>query len=157
MTAHKVRSKSAKRSQEATQQAVKNILLDLFVTGMAETEGKIKNASYHYIEFALTTTVEKRSLDDVSHRSFERWTQSTSFVDPFNQQALNAPHFTRPVANFVKFQVEKTAKAWRKLAKAEVFHYQKIVPHGPNPPTFSLLLPKKRAGNTAVLFVKRKH
>lgn len=102
MIANKVIQNCAERSHEATQLAVENGLLNLFMTGTVDTEERMKFVPYRYNETILTAIAIDRTYYEVFSHSFERWTQSTSFCDVFTQQALNWRRFTHPVANFVK-------------------------------------------------------
>lgn len=70
----------------------------------------MKDTPYRYIKAVLATMSKKGPLDGISNHSFERWTQSATFMDAFTRRELNLRCFTRPVPNVSKSHMEKSAK-----------------------------------------------
>lgn len=126
LVAQEVRRKYVRCSHEATKQSAENDLSNLFSTSTAEIEKEIKNACYQYTETILTAMTEKRTLDEVLDGSIHHWTQSALFMDASVRRAINTHCFTRPVENFVRLCMDKSAKKRHMLAKVKAIPPSKL-------------------------------
>lgn len=95
------------------------------------------NQTYQYTKTILTAIAENEMLNEDFNRSIESWTTSTSLMDAFTLLALSSLRFIRPVANFMKTHMEKTAKEWSIPATAEAVPPPKLSDHWPQSPFLS--------------------
>lgn len=79
----------------------------------------VKDASFRFVENVLTELALQGSLELLFEQNFDRWTQSTLFMDVFAQRVMNSSAFTNPVANFVKRGMDDTVDKWHFFANEE--------------------------------------
>lgn len=99
---------------------------------------------------------EKGTLDGVSDRSIERWTQPASFMDAFTWRALNLTCFTQPVKNFVKARNVHLPRNGAYKQKSNPYSHWNSAINGHNLRTYPRLVTRKHARDTAVLAARLK-
>lgn len=116
---------------------MKHSLSYLFTAGNAKVKEGLKTASYRFAETVLTDMAGKDGLDEVSARSIDWWTRSTSFMDAFTSRALASSQFMRPVAQLIKKRMDDTADDWCWATTAEGTPAAEIKKPWPRPPHLS--------------------
>lgn len=112
-----------KLSLQATQQAMENTLLEILLSGYNKAGGRMRKASYWYFEMGFTKMAEKKTLDELFIRIFERWAQPTMLMNSFTPYALSWSCVMDPVTNFVTTRMDETADEWLSTARFEGFSH----------------------------------
>lgn len=74
-----------------------------------EAEGRLKIASYRFIETVLADMSKNGALNEIFARSTEGWTESKKFMDVFSTHTPSAFNFTRPGTSFVGTRINQIA------------------------------------------------
>lgn len=141
----------------ATKQAVANTLLKFFISSTAKVKERKKSDHYRYVITKLASKAQKGPLDEARDPSIERWTQSTSFVDAFSLRALASLHYTRPVANYVKSHMEKSAGNGANRWMPKPYYHLKLATRGQNLRLYPGLETIKHARKAVVLATRLEH
>lgn len=80
---------------------VEGALSKILFRGFEEDNGGFRNAPYYFIESVFTEMSWKGSLLNIFESNFERWTQSSLFMNTSTHRNRNSPWFVRTVLKII--------------------------------------------------------